>query len=176
MKDTALSGMWWRWSKYEVRDGYVRRAAGATLDPYLPLDQHGSERGRRGREQAPFYASLIELSDNLSHGVSGEPDAESNAAIANWCNQHGLLGVLLHQVQEVRFAPRWKRAQPASPSARRLARNVLQALPAALSGERACARPAVPDMRGSGCTYPRSFIRAVAKRAPSPTYSTRVPS
>jgi hypothetical protein len=133
MEDTALSGTWWRWTKYELRRGYLRKGRGATLERYFPLDRHQHERGgQRGR--TPPYASLIRLSDRLSYDGKGGLDAGSTAAIVNWCNEHGLLGVLLHEVQEARFAPRWERARPASASALRLARDVLQAWPA--SGER----------------------------------------
>jgi hypothetical protein len=108
MADTALIGRWWRWTSYELRRGYLRRSPGATLEPYYPVDSHWEQRRGR-REDAPAYATLIGLADRVVRDSSGRLGAEDAAAVVQWCDQYGLLGILLHQVQEVRLAPFWKR-------------------------------------------------------------------
>jgi len=108
MEDIYYGGNWWRFSAYEIRDGYVRPAPSATLHEYAPLDEFQAARSER-KEQVAVYEALLRCLDNVGVDSDGRPGAGSEAPILEWCSRHGLLGLLLHQVLEARFAPRWER-------------------------------------------------------------------
>src|SRR4051812_21030165 len=91
---------WWRFGRYEVRDGYIRPAPQAQLDEYDPWAEYHA--ARRGRQEKPApYQSLLSLLDEITAAISPRDERR----IADWCNQYGLLGVLPHQVQLVSLAP-----------------------------------------------------------------------
>lgn len=108
MEDTFYAGRWWRADAYEVRDGYIAPVAGAALRPFDPLDEFQDARAGRGEAESPYLA-LINLVDRIAFDARGELTADSRSRILAWCGAHGLLGLLLHQVQQVTFAPRWER-------------------------------------------------------------------
>jgi hypothetical protein len=87
----VLSGNWWRFDRYELKDEYIRPVAGSPLRSYEPWNSYKPPRGKETRKQP--YHSLLELVRNLD---SGELDqATRDLAIEGWCGQHGLLGVHL---------------------------------------------------------------------------------
>ena len=90
-----LAGQWWKFTRYELKDGYIRPAPDATLSAYDPWSEPPP-----GADTA--YASLANLvprerdtSDN------GTVSPHTAAAVLAWCQQYGLLGVLLHRVEKI---------------------------------------------------------------------------
>lgn len=108
-RTTAVAhGTWWRFDRYEVRNGYIQPARGATLQPYDPLEL---ERAHRGGKTDPPHLSLFNLlaETNLIMGPEGpELSAEGKSLICNWCAEYGLLGVLPHRVQMVTLPAKWE--------------------------------------------------------------------
>jgi hypothetical protein len=107
-------GEWWRISLYEIRDGCIRPAKGAKLDWYDPWPDFGRTRAQTvGQWPAgvqPGYQSLMKLVHQLEYlpGHTRYPNClsgKSQALILEWCQQHGLLGVLLSRWESIRLAP-----------------------------------------------------------------------
>jgi len=105
-------GTWWRFSRYELRDGYVRPADGSRLRRYDPWQEY--RKGRSSGGPSP-HESLLDLLASLqirpaSPGAgtlySLSPDSEAH--LLDWCAAHGLLGILLHRVRTVVLAARWR--------------------------------------------------------------------
>ncbi len=89
-------GRWWRFSEYEIADGYIRPTWNAELkeyDPWAPF-----WRRQRGRVFRPPYAQLVNLTRDLSGSESGavELSPASQHALTQWCSEYGLLGLLPH--------------------------------------------------------------------------------
>jgi hypothetical protein len=116
-------GRWWRWSRYELRDGYIRPAPGARLSVYDPWKRWLDNRplGRRSDDGTPYRALLnmlrsleyrqnsgdeIELKPGETDMLLGRLSADSEQAILKWCATYGLLGILLHRVLQVDLTPR----------------------------------------------------------------------
>lgn len=98
----AAAGKWWRFTGYEIRDGYIRPAPDAQLETYDPWEAYQRTK-RRGKEVLPPYARFVNLAVYLmSHDLT-----EARRHIADWCATFGLPGTLLHQVRTVTLAPRW---------------------------------------------------------------------
>jgi len=107
MEDIFYRGRWWRFSDYSIRDGYVQAKPEARFHQYEPLSDF--QVARSGRKDAdPPYVSLIRLAQTFKHTEDSQPTAETAERVLSWCNEYGLLGILLHQVQVARFAPRWE--------------------------------------------------------------------
>ena len=106
-------GKWWRYDKYEVRDGYIRPAQDARLEVYDPwADNQGTNSHTQHR--APPYQPLLELAEGIKFrpGLSNElftPSSDTEEQLLSWCSKFGLLGVLPHRVHSVILAPRWIR-------------------------------------------------------------------
>jgi hypothetical protein len=166
---TSISGGWWRFSEYEIRQSVICPAPGAILRAYSPWDAyHESKTQQRGQ---PPYESLLNLMNAIGvdyarppftyarelqdvHGrvarftpragicllpvlvsrpATGDSPAlayprgyhypalqemaslrerwplRANAEqlIVDWCNEHGLLGILPHTAENVMLAPSW---------------------------------------------------------------------
>lgn len=138
MEDTVFSGAWWRFDRYEVRDGYIRPATDAALQRYFPLEDFQVHRSGRAEHVAP-YLSLARLAPRCTFDRHGRLMPDGEAAVLSWCNENGLLGLLHHQLCEVRLAPRWE-AYRANPPERTeelrgiLARSGLASAPSPRSG------------------------------------------
>jgi hypothetical protein len=127
-KDLNLvTGGWWRWTRYEIRDGYIRPARGARLVFYDPRDiwlrtrPPAKSSNQREMKETP-YQSLLRLLGELEYRRPGDaaldftPAAvdflfapfteESETKLLEWCAQYGLLGILLHRTVQVTLAPR----------------------------------------------------------------------
>src|SRR6267142_2242056 len=95
----VVAGRWWRFTKYEIRDGYIRPAPGAELQPADPWVAYRDSR-QGGTRQAPPYESLLGVLRNLSFQVSKtaeetervELTPEGSRALLGWCETYGLLG------------------------------------------------------------------------------------
>lgn len=117
MEDTVFEGKWWRFDAYEIRDGYIRPAEGAALRTDEPLANFQVTRAERkearGPETKPPYVSLINAIEKVEYGDNGLLVPSAEQSLLEWCQAHGLLGLLTHEVQQASFAPRW---QPNMPS------------------------------------------------------------
>jgi hypothetical protein len=100
-------GGWWRFSLYEIRDGCILPAPGAKLEWYDPWPEFHSTRAQTvGQLPAgiqPAYQSLMKLVHHLEYlpGHPPHPDhlsQQSQASLLEWCQQYGLLGVLLSRL------------------------------------------------------------------------------
>lgn len=115
-------GRWWRWSRYELRDGYIRPAPGARLRVYDPWKRWLDNRplGRRSDHGTPYRALLnmlrsLEYRQNSGDEIEFKPDqtdmlpgplsSDSEQAILQWCATYGLLGILPHRVLQVDLVP-----------------------------------------------------------------------
>ena len=104
-------GRWWRFEQYEVRDGVIRPAPGASLEPYDPWTPYREARAGNGGQ--PPYESLLDLVQDTKFqprpgpGPLRELTPRSEEKLLAWCRLNGLVGVLPHQVIMVRLAPRW---------------------------------------------------------------------
>lgn len=96
---------WWRFSEYEVRDGYILPAAGAQLSASRPWDGYWDR--EKKRDDQPPYQSLAALLDKFEVSDGGEPLLTQGAidAVLSWVNDYGLLGVLLQESRTVFFEP-----------------------------------------------------------------------
>jgi hypothetical protein len=99
---------------YEIRDGCIRPAEGAKLGWYDPWPDFQRTRaqtiGQAPAAAQPGYQSLLKLVHQLEYlpGQKHSPDRltqKSRALILEWCQQHGLLGVLLSRWEAIRLAP-----------------------------------------------------------------------
>lgn len=108
-KVSLTTGRWWRFSKYEVRDGYIRPARGANLETYDPWrTDPGDETTNRP------YLAMVKLLPDVAHRVWPPPkdkpvpvDAETDALLTAWCERYGMLGLLPHKALMASLAPRW---------------------------------------------------------------------
>jgi hypothetical protein len=128
MKDLSLAtGHWWRWTRYQIRGGYIRPARSAQLRVYDPWKLWLATRplarssNQRGSNETP-YQSLLALLRELEYRPPGnapldfkpgEVDlmpvpltADSETKLLGWCADYGLLGVLPHRAVQVTLAPR----------------------------------------------------------------------
>jgi hypothetical protein len=86
----VFGGKWWRFDRYEVKDGRIRPIEGLPLRIYEPWGAYHAPQGKKPRKQP--YHSLIELVRSIDTGEL-DPD-ERDLAIVDWCGKYGLLGVL----------------------------------------------------------------------------------
>jgi hypothetical protein len=121
------TGSWWRFSRYEIRDGYIKPAPEARLHRYDPWQLWARTRpvGRRSDNGDPGptpYRALLEMLKALRYrdGGDGLPDftpaqadmlagaltEQSEQKILEWCARFGLLGILPHRVPQVALPPR----------------------------------------------------------------------
>ena len=52
------AGLWWRFDRYEVRDGFIGAATGAKLTACNPWDRHRRLREKRGGAPEPSTSGL----------------------------------------------------------------------------------------------------------------------
>jgi hypothetical protein len=110
------TGGWWRFSRYEIRDGAIRPVEDAQLEWYDPWELHRTSAWDTGT--SPPYQSLIALLLSLGaffdeahttwrlvKGVDNRSSmcldegfltSSEHDKILNWCNRFGLLGILPH--------------------------------------------------------------------------------
>jgi len=101
----STMGQWWRASRYVLQEGHIRPTSDARLESYDPWQALGVA------DQPPPYQLLLDLLDRLDYdwtpaGFVIQP--ESEPAIIDWCAEHGLLGILLHEARQINLAPRWQ--------------------------------------------------------------------
>lgn len=115
----AVSGDWCRFSLYEIRDGCICPAPGAQLEWYDPWPDFHSTRsqtvGQMPAGSQPAYQSLMKLVHHLGYlpGQTPHPkylSPQSRSLILGWCQQYGLLGVLLSRWEAISVARQQQRA------------------------------------------------------------------
>jgi hypothetical protein len=99
------SGEWWRFSRYEVREGYIRPAAGASLNPIDAWDRYWQR--PEGHTDFPPYHQLGELVRDVPRDqdfTAPVPETDTlRKEVLAWCRQYGLLGLLPHTLLSVRL-------------------------------------------------------------------------
>ncbi len=104
-------GWWKRFSRYEIRDGYILPARGAKLSRYDPWADYRVARSGT-KEQQPPYQILLELLEDLrfrpASGGALALTPEAEARLLAWCARNGLLGILPHRTLMVVFPPQWE--------------------------------------------------------------------
>lgn len=108
MEEVLIAGTWWRFDRYEIANGVIQPVKGARLREYEPFDEFLSARSERHEAQPP-YQLLTRVVEKLQYDEDGGLTPRSAEQVLNWCSGFGLLGILLHYAQQVRFAPRWGR-------------------------------------------------------------------
>src|ERR1700688_2300599 len=127
MKDLNVAiGRWWRWTRYEISNGYIRPAREARLQVYDPwkvwLETRSLAKNsdQQKLQEAPYQA-LLALLDELRYRQPGDIPldfkpgdlnmmlasltADSEEKTLEWCARYGLLGVLPHRAVQVTLAP-----------------------------------------------------------------------
>ncbi len=123
---------WWRFDRYEIRDGYIRPSAKAELESYRPWERYrAAADDPRGQCVRPYqelfqlvsdYQAQFDLrpgqpalqgGDQIAANLNARPDPlqlepEMEAKVTAWCARHGLLGLLPHRTQSIELAPRWE--------------------------------------------------------------------
>ncbi len=107
------AGFWWRFDRYEIRDGYVRPTLGAALERFDPWIEYREARAGHGAQRRPF-TDLLELVRDLVIGSAPDGDQilpldpQGEERLSRWCGRYGLLGILPHRAHMVTLAPRWE--------------------------------------------------------------------
>jgi hypothetical protein len=98
------TGQWWRYSRYEVRRGYIRPVAGAALEPYDPWSGYWA--ACENPDVVPPYIQLVRLAQDVPSSAPWDeiqvPDDVVEDLLA-WCRSYGLLGLLPHTVMSARL-------------------------------------------------------------------------
>jgi predicted nucleic acid-binding Zn ribbon protein len=109
------AGPWWRFTRYEVRDGFICPAAGAKLERYDLWAE--CERGRLARaarkkgetsdsDWQPPYVELQHITQMMT-GVAVLGSRAFEEAVVAWCGRYGLLGVLPQLLLAMTLPGRW---------------------------------------------------------------------
>jgi hypothetical protein len=113
-KTDLLNARWWRFSQYEIQNGYIVPAPGARLEEYDPWRAY-SRAKQETAAQSP-YVSLFRLLSRhageiaaLDHAFDGIEELSPTAAtdFAQWCSEWGLLGILPHLYDYLELPPVW---------------------------------------------------------------------
>lgn len=100
---SPYSGAWWKFSKYEIADGYIGPAPDAELEEYDPWQRYLEARATR-KDRDPPYRALLALVEHLDADAcrglnfAGPGDVDLDSSLKKkllvWCKLHGLLGLL----------------------------------------------------------------------------------
>jgi hypothetical protein len=101
---------WWRFDRYELLNAVIRPAPGSRLMWYDPWADFQQVRNQTNGQ--PAYIELAQLArilraDPATRGYLTGLSQESRSKILEWCNLHGLLGVLLGRWASVTLSPQW---------------------------------------------------------------------
>jgi hypothetical protein len=113
---------WWKFDKYEIRNGYIRPASDARLSEYDPWAKY--DQSKRFKDVGPPYLDILKLNTQIgetfpfrlgggivelrpgdNRTIKLSPTVE--AGLLAWCSHYGLLGVLPHEFHSATLAPRW---------------------------------------------------------------------
>lgn len=104
---TTVDGTWFRWTEYDLLDGVIVPAQGASVEEYDPWAGFHANRGKYRRVDQP-YCQFLELHRKLGEAAAAQirpshlfpeaptkgPQNDADYLILDWCNNHGLLGLL----------------------------------------------------------------------------------
>jgi hypothetical protein len=102
----SAAGEWWRFDRYEIKDGAIQPAPGAHLewyDPWLPFRET-----KKYKDVPSPYQGLLQLAANLEFTSPGRLSRlahSSEAAVLDWCQKNGPLGILLARWESLTLAP-----------------------------------------------------------------------
>ncbi len=112
----VTAGIWWRFSRYKVRNNHIRPAPGAKLEEYDPWEEYRASLNPRLNVPPPYqtFLSLQEgvfklsspwdlLTDEFTLGQ------EAETLVLEWCKTYGLLGILPQAARKVELAAYWGR-------------------------------------------------------------------
>ena len=85
----VAQGLWWRFDRYEVRDGCVRPTRGARLEQYDPWDQYRAARDGDTRVDPP-YAALVALVGVLADDPETEVKKKAVFALSQLPKEEGV--------------------------------------------------------------------------------------
>ena len=91
---------WWRFSKYQIRDGYVVPARGAGQPSHFDFSDRDSGGARVGA-RTPAYLELANVPDPYRENEIPAPSAGEARRLLDWSARFGATGVLLHRTAEV---------------------------------------------------------------------------
>ena len=99
---------WWRFDRYEIRNGAIGPAQGSRLTWYDPWVNFQQIRNQTNGQ--PAYVELVRLvsmlkADQATKRFTPGFSPESQSEILAWCGQHGLLGLLLSRWESVTLSP-----------------------------------------------------------------------
>ena len=109
-KSFEVSGKWFRYSRYEMLNGVVVRAEASELTQYDPWENFRKNEGKYRTVVQP-YTALLNLHSSLKQaegrGIRPSPvvirpsddpligpQNDADSLILDWCNRHGLLGLV----------------------------------------------------------------------------------
>lgn len=95
--EVALTTRWWRFDRYEIRDGCIRPATGAKLEEYDFFEDYLAPQ-RDARRKAKSRAEEPGPHEDLAN-----LDVDREDAILEWVHAWGLLGILPHTLEHVSF-------------------------------------------------------------------------
>src|SRR5260221_664084 len=100
---------WWRFDRYEIQDAVIRPAAGSRLigyDPWADFQQvRNQTNGQPAYSELTRLVTALQADPAMKSGIL-KSSQESQSKILEWCQRHGLLGVLLSRWESVTLAPR----------------------------------------------------------------------
>jgi hypothetical protein len=114
-------GNWWRFSRYEVVDGFIRPTRHAALEEYDPWEEYSRSLIKKEKTDPPFL-SLTQLIDRIDppSGSAKKPAKQAEQEIINWCNKYGLLGLLPQSSLIAVLNARWETQKIRPPDRPRL--------------------------------------------------------
>ena len=103
-------GIWWRFSRYEVRGRLVCPAPDAELKTYSPWEEFeaGSSKADKRRLHPPYERLMALFPSEEKDGTPSErklPREIDEEGLLNWCKDYGLLGVLPQQTLSITLPP-----------------------------------------------------------------------
>jgi len=104
---------WIRFSKYELRDGYIAPAESAARSTYAPFDEHAKLRSETNRlnGEPTAYERLLDIAErspfkdyHLSRKKRPPVDVSQEVIdlVLQWCSDFGLLGIMHHDCLLIR--------------------------------------------------------------------------
>jgi hypothetical protein len=110
MSAVAETQRWWKFSDYEIREGWIRPTKGAQLmahDAFHDFTPSGPASAPAKSPTRRPYSALLEI-DALARKRSDREgyEARLTGAILDHCAAHGLLGIALDRTERVVFSPR----------------------------------------------------------------------
>jgi hypothetical protein len=114
---SAVQGDWWRFDRYEIKDGVIRPAAGACLKWYDPWLAYRKVEYQKGA--APPYEDLLQLTAKLRSTLPGRPHLLTKASetvVLEWCKRNGPLGILLARWESLTLATEASRSAEIRPT------------------------------------------------------------